>query len=437
VRFNPQIKAPEGELPVARPRKTKTSPESENTDTGSEQKAEIVDESESLTSEVAIEEPEPTLDATDVPESETVDQVESIEPPKTELQPQSERKSVFVPMIIGGAVAAGLGFGAATYVMPPFLTPPTDATAQLTELLKAQDARITALGSEVRTQKPDPAINAALEAQAAAVDQINQDLQQSSQTMIDKIAQEANRLDDVDARLAALEKRPVASGAASVSALDAFGREMASMRSEMIAQREAASETQKQIAAAAEAASAKISAAEANAARLKTESETTANRATARAALSRIQAALESGAALTGGLADLAAAGITVPAVLADQAQGIPSLNSLRQRFPQAARSAISASLHQVPGNGTWNRVESFLRSQTGARSLTPKAGDDPDAVLSRSEAALATGDLVLAISELSALPPEGQAQMTEWVTLAQRRIAATEAVAALVADIK
>ncbi|MCB2133097.1 MAG: hypothetical protein KDE02_09510, partial [Rhodobacteraceae bacterium] len=65
-------------------------------------------------------------------------------------------------------------------------------------------------------------------------------------------------------------------------------------------------------------------------------------------------------------------------------------------------------------------------------RSLTPRAGDDPDAILSRADAALKAGDLAAAIDEIAALPEGGKAVMAEWVGLAQRRMAALAAVSAL-----
>jgi hypothetical protein len=76
--------------------------------------------------------------------------------------------------------------------------------------------------------------------------------------------------------------------------------------------------------------------------------------------------------------------------------------------------------------------VGSFLRSQTGARSLTPREGDDPDAVLSRAEAILAEGRPADTLTELAALPPEGQAAMTEWSSRVQLHLAGLDALQAL-----
>jgi hypothetical protein len=69
-------------------------------------------------------------------------------------------------------------------------------------------------------------------------------------------------------------------------------------------------------------------------------------------------------------------------------------------------------------------------------RSLAPREGNDPDAVLSRAEAALAAGDLGTALAEAAALPEAGQAAMAGWVGLAAVRQAATAALAELTAAV-
>lgn len=122
-----------------------------------------------------------------------------------------------------------------------------------------------------------------------------------------------------------------------------------------------------------------------------------------------------------------------MPEALLSQAQGVPTLAHLRQSFPAAARDALAMSLAETAGEGTtWDRLSAFLRSQTQARSLSPRAGDDPDAILSRAEAALSAGDLAAALREVEALPPTGRDRMAEWAGLAQRRLAAREALAVL-----
>ena len=162
------------------------------------------------------------------------------------------------------------------------------------------------------------------------------------------------------------------------------------------------------------------------------EAEAETKRALARAALSHLRAAVESGASIEGAMADLSSAGVELPAGLSEQAKGVPTSQLLQTRFDSAAREALTVSLRETAGEGWADRISAFLRSQSGARSLTPRAGDDPDAILSRADAALKAGDLAAAIDEIAALPEGGKAVMAEWVGLAQRRMAALAAVSAL-----
>ncbi|MFN6951160.1 MAG: hypothetical protein ACK4NE_00995, partial [Albidovulum sp.] len=88
-----------------------------------------------------------------------------------------------------------------------------------------------------------------------------------------------------------------------------FGREMEALRSEMTAQKAALAEARSAVAAEAERASERIAAAAAEADRLRSEAEQTARKATIRAAMGRIEAALMTGGALGPALADLRGAG--------------------------------------------------------------------------------------------------------------------------------
>jgi hypothetical protein len=163
-------------------------------------------------------------------------------------------------------------------------------------------------------------------------------------------------------------------------------------------------------------------------AEVRAEAEAIALASARRAALLQLHSALDSGAPFAGALEVLADQ--SVPAVLLDNAgAGLPNLQQLRDAFPDAAREALDAALRANMGESWAERVSNFLRNQTGARSLTPREGGDPDAVLSRAEAALAEGDLNGALSEIAALPEASQAAMAEWLAQAQLRQAAVQAV--------
>jgi hypothetical protein len=114
----------------------------------------------------------------------------------------------------------------------------------------------------------------------------------------------------------------------------------------------------------------------------------------------------------------------------------VPSLQSLRSTYPDAARAALDAALRANPGDSWTERLSVFLRGQTGARSLTPREGTDPDAVLSRAEAALAAGTLDTALTELDTLPQAGKDAMSTWLTQATQRQQAIAAVTALSASV-
>lgn len=107
----------------------------------------------------------------------------------------------------------------------------------------------------------------------------------------------------------------------------------------------------------------------------------------------------------------------------------------LADGFPDPAREALEAALRANMGESWTERVSNFLRSQTGLRSLSPREGNDPDAVLSRAEAALQAGDVATAIKELEAMPEAGKPALADWLVQAQVRVEAEAAFAALAAN--
>ena len=126
-----------------------------------------------------------------------------------------------------------------------------------------------------------------------------------------------------------------------------------------------------------------------------------------------------------------------LPEILTAHAQsGLPSLQTLRAMYPDAARAALDAALRTASSDSWTDRVSVFLRGQTGARSLTPREGTDPDAILSRAEAAMAAGDLTMALTELAGLPDAAKAAMADWLALAGQRQDAVAAVQALTASL-
>ena len=355
------------------------------------------------------------------------------------------RRGGFWPLVLGGVVAAGIGAGATVAVLPQLPQGLRDrivpAATDVTGAISAQTAEIAALKAELQSMRstldaPDPL--------AGTIQALESDLRSTISTAADRLTGVESTLsglteqaDAFDARLTTLEKRPVSGGAASATAIEAISREMEDMRRMIDENPSVATSAQGEITAAAEEAAKRIAEAEAEAQRLRAEAELAAQAVSARAAVSHLRAALENGSSLEAPLADLAASGITVPAALADQAGGVPSQQALESSFLEAAREALALSIKETAGTGALDQIGAFLRSQTGARSLTPREGTDPDAVLSRAEAALGAGDLAMAIAELDGLPASGKARMAEWIGLASRRQAALDAAAALAETVR
>ncbi|MBR9843629.1 MAG: hypothetical protein GYB25_10735, partial [Rhodobacteraceae bacterium] len=167
---------------------------------------------------------------------------------------------------------------------------------------------------------------------------------------------------------------------------------------------------------------------------LKENSEKTARETLVQAALTRVAAALESGSPYEAALIEFAnASGQSAPAALANHAaEGVPTLPALIDGFPEAARAALAEARKLQSGEDTGSRIGTFLKAQLGARSVTPKDGSDPDAILSRAEAALKDGKIATVLAEIDALPAESQAKLASWREAAEIRAAALAAADAL-----
>ena len=149
-------------------------------------------------------------------------------------------------------------------------------------------------------------------------------------------------------------------------------------------------------------------------------------RLAARMALTELSIAAESGAPAPDALSRIGAVAET-PAAMDAFADGLPTLAELQADFPEAARRALIAAPVRQDAPLS-DRVSGFLRSQVGARSLAPRAGSDPDAVLSRAEAAVRDGRLSVALEEIDALPPAAAAELSDWRARAEQRVNALEA---------
>lgn len=360
------------------------------------------------------------VEATDPKAVETPSSVPPEVPPATEPQtrPAAPRGSggagAFFAMVLGGAVAAGAGFGLAR-LMPDLLAPAPDST--LADTVAAQAQELAALREQLAALPAKPAPDPDLVARVAALE-----------------AATAPDLPALETRLAAVETAVAALPAAggSTTALDpALVADLAALK-QQVAALGAGGTIPADVIAAAASAEERLQQAEARAAALAEQATATAAAARRLAALDRIAAAFDSGAPFTAAAADL---GADLPPALADHAQtGLPTLPELQASFDDAARAALEDALRANMGESWTDRVSNFLRSQTGLRSLTPREGNDPDAVLSRAEAALTEGRLSDALAELAAMPEAGKPALAGWIAEATVRTAAEEALSQLLA---
>nr|WP_255670554.1 mitofilin family membrane protein [Cognatishimia sp. F0-27] len=154
-----------------------------------------------------------------------------------------------------------------------------------------------------------------------------------------------------------------------------------------------------------------------------------------RVALAEVTSRVQAGQPYAEPLTTLQNGGVALPDVLtANAAEGVPTQALLVSEFPDLARDALREARAAAPEETSG--LGGFLQAQLGARSVTPREGNDPDAVLSRAEAALAGGDLDTALSEIGMLPEPAQAVLSDWVAKAETRHAAMNATAQLTQEL-
>lgn len=398
-------------------------------------------------------------------------------------RPVTVKKVGFFPLVLGGMVAAGLGAGAAYYAIPnlppqwqPVAAPAVDAeTIRAEAVAAAQDAARVAAAEAAQASLADMTKAARTEAQAAGAEAAKAalaDLPSAAETraddatfeaapepvdltpLQDRLDQQAAQIKALDEAIAALggqEGAPLGDAAAPSAAVAGLEAAVAQMQEKLAAQSAelealaARPEVQpadmsgvaEQIEAAAAEAEARIRAAEEEAAKLREDAAASGQTARAAAALALLQSAMETGAPRDNALAGLEAAGVTVPPALTAD---VPTLTELRSGFPAASRAALAASLKAGSANeSAMGKVANFLKVQTGARSVAPQEGGDPDAILSRAEARVQAADVAGALEEIAALPQAGQdaPAMAAWVEKARAHTAAQAAVADLSRDMK
>ncbi len=111
---------------------------------------------------------------------------------------------------------------------------------------------------------------------------------------------------------------------------------------------------------------------------------------------------------------------------------GAPSRAALAAEFGAAAEKASIAARDPGETGGFLARLRHALSSIVVIRQVGSTAGDAPDAVLARADAALAEGDVAGALTLLRGLPPKAAQAMTPWQSRALQRVAVDRQVAAI-----
>lgn len=301
-----------------------------------------------------------------------------------------EHKAGLLPTAIGGMIAAGLGIVGIQYYDSTKASDSADRTAQFEQMITAQGTQI-----EVLTGRLDSLPSVDTSAIEAGVS--------DAQSQIEALA---TQIGTIEAQVAELAARPVVEQGGEVT-VDLSGI------NGQIAELSAALDAQKgELAQMIEAAQTE-----------KADAEEIARQTMARAAVTRILVALDSGSPFADALADVEAnSDVALSEALAQTAsEGVPTIAALSASYPDAAREALALSRSETPETG----VGGFLSRQLGVRSVAPREGDDPDAILSRMEAAVKEGRLSDALAEMDGLPDAAKAPLAAWADAARLRLTA------------
>ena len=317
----------------------------------------------------------------------------------------TERKSSGVlQLVVAGFVCAGFGFGAAILSQPSNpIWPIHPDMAQFRDETTGQiigiDTRLNALEGRV-TDVDERAVG----------DVFQSDLDELTNGYDQRFLEIASQLENFDKRLAALEKSTIES-AIPDELVAQYQGEVKRLKETLEAQRES---LQKFMSETAEATN---------------EVTQRAKETVARGILAQIRAAIDAGGPFDTAIKEFdEQVGHALPNQLRSLAQeGVQTYQELRDSFAEAARSALNAARDELNESEGFMGIGNYLRQQFQARSVTPKMGDDADAVLSRVEQELRENDLTGALNELDALPDAARDQMQPWIDQARERQDALE----------
>ncbi|KMW57334.1 putative phage tail protein [Candidatus Rhodobacter oscarellae] len=364
--------------------------------------------------------------------------------PVTEVQ-----RVGFFQLVLGGVIAAGLGAGVLYFGnQQGWISLGGSSSADLSAL---QD-QLGQSQSEIAALRDALAAEQSTRAEAIAALQAGADLTELQAALEAQGAADADTgaavqelaagLAETRAQLAELALQPIPEAQLPQEVAQAYEKQLAdilaTIEGRFATMQASQTEAMAQIETDLGAQLAVIEAAQAEALASEQAAQKAAERLAAEAALAQVQAALDAGTGFAAPLATFGQkSGIAAPAALtAVASEGAPSLGALQEAFPEAARAALNVASREAAGDGSGSPLASFIMAQLGARSLEPRAGSDPDAVLSRAEGALGQGDLPGALAELEALPDAAKTLFADWIAQATALGEAKSAAAALAAQL-
>lgn len=326
----------------------------------------------------------------------------------TAAKPPRRRLGIFGPLL-GGAIAVGAGFGLAHFDALGLRPPAAPDLSADVAGLKDQLARLSdTAGSVVAIgQKLD-----ALDARLAALE---------SRPAPD--LPDLSGLQELTDRLTAIEALPEGEAASTAALAARLAKIETALQAMPVADTTA-------LQAELDAALARLGAAEAEASARATAADLAAAQANRDLTLRALTEAVTLGQPFVTELQALADPALD--AALGPMAEaGVPTLAALQSAFPDAARETLRLAREISADDGWTDRLVAFLAAQTEARSLAPQDGDDPGAILSRAEFALTEGRVADALAELATLDPALVAPLADWTKAADLHLSAMAALAA------
>ena len=312
------------------------------------------------------------------------------------------------PMFLGGLCAGAIGFGIA--ILPDYFNSNDQLGSLLLDQKEIHDQIISLSEtvSELTNIGPPANFSEELDPFRISLSKLSADI------MVNSSAQE-QEITALKERIYLLENRPL-NGGVSASVIQSYERELTQIRAE--------------IEAIVKKAAGEIEQAQVDSTMPEVAAQAISQENVAASALIGIEAAISNGTGYSTLLEELKLIlRLNVPEVLSANAQlGVASLNKLQDEFPKLARVSLQAARREGDGTG----FGAFLKAQLGFRSLFPREGTSPDAVLSRAEASVAAGNLQVALVELIDLPKSGQLVLQDWSERARTRLSVLNALSEL-----